>query len=128
MTSPEYQEPESGACAAAISIAIAQLLRDCSGRGPTRAQTTIANDFIVCMLADTLSKSEWKLVERGEERVVLKQRDAVQRIMRDDAVAAVERLSGRTVTAFMSNNHIDPDLAVETFVLVPPPGEEATDS
>jgi uncharacterized protein YbcI len=119
MTSPDHQELDAGACAAAISTAIAQLLRDYSGRGPTRAQTTIGNDLIVCMLADTLSKGEWKLVERGEERVVLKQRDAVHRIMRDDAVAAVERLSGRTVTAFMSHNNIDPDCAVEMFLLAP---------
>ena len=31
----------------------------------------------------------------------------------------VESISGRSVSAFMSNNHIDPDLAVETFVLEP---------
>jgi uncharacterized protein YbcI len=39
--------------------------------------------------------------------------------MRDDLVAIVERQLGRTVVAFMSQNHIDPDLAVEVFVLEP---------
>ena len=34
-------------------------------------------------------------------------------------IAAVERLSGRSVYAFLSDNHIDPDIAVETFVLAP---------
>jgi hypothetical protein len=38
-----------------------------------------------------------------------------------DAVAVVENLSGRTATAFMSNNHIEPDFAVETFRLAPLP-------
>ena len=37
--------------------------------------------------------------------------------MREEAVAAVEQLIGRKVIAFMSTNHIDPDLAVEIFVL-----------
>jgi hypothetical protein len=32
-------------------------------------------------------------------------------------VAAVEAVTGRAVTAFMSASHVDPDLAVEIFVL-----------
>jgi hypothetical protein len=36
-----------------------------------------------------------------------------------DCIAVVEDLTGRTVIAFMSANHIDPDLAAETFVLAP---------
>jgi hypothetical protein len=51
-----------------------RLLHDYSGRGPTRARTTIGDDVIVCVLADTLTKSEWKLVQGGEERLVLDQR------------------------------------------------------
>jgi hypothetical protein len=41
--------------------------------------------------------------------------------MREEAIEMVESLSGRSVAAFMSNNHADPDLAVETFVLAPAP-------
>jgi uncharacterized protein YbcI len=128
MTSPDHRELETGPRAAAISNAMVQLLHEYSGRGPTRARTTIGNDLIVCLLADTLTKSERKLVDAGEERLVLEQRSAIQRLMRDRAISAVEGLSGRKVTAFMSNNHIDPDLAVETFVLISPSGEEPTDS
>jgi uncharacterized protein YbcI len=128
MTSPDHRDPQAGPRAAAISNAIVQLLHEYSGRGPTRARTTIGDDLIVCLLADTLTKSERKLVDAGEERLVLDQRGAIQRLMSDRAIAAVEGLSGRTVTAFMSNNHIDPDLAVETFVLVPPPDDGPTDA
>jgi uncharacterized protein YbcI len=123
MSSPDHEELERGPRSAAISNAMVQLLQEYTGRGPTRARTTIADDLIVCVLADTLTKSEWKLVQAGEERIVLDQRSTVQRLMRDEAVAAIEGLSGRTVAAFMSNNHIDPDLAVETFVLDPHPRE-----
>jgi uncharacterized protein YbcI len=31
----------------------------------------------------------------------------------------IERLTGRRVIGFMSDNHIDPDLAVEVFILEP---------
>jgi uncharacterized protein YbcI len=125
MTSPDQME--AGPRAAAISNAIVQLLHEYTGRGPTRARTTIGNDLIVCLLADTLTKSERKLVEAGEERLVLEERGMFQQLMREEAIAMVERVSGRTVTAFMSTNHIDPDLAVETFVLAPSPVEAPAD-
>jgi uncharacterized protein YbcI len=37
--------------------------------------------------------------------------------MRDDLVALVEEVTGSTVIAFLSDNHIDPDIGVESFVL-----------
>jgi uncharacterized protein YbcI len=39
--------------------------------------------------------------------------------MRPELVSGVKALTGRRVIAFMSDNHIDPDVAVETFVLEP---------
>ena len=39
--------------------------------------------------------------------------------MRDALVGIVERELDRKVIAFMSQNHIDPDLAIEVFVLKP---------
>ena len=39
--------------------------------------------------------------------------------MHDELVEIVERELDRKVIAFMSQNHIDPDLAVEVFVLEP---------
>lgn len=33
--------------------------------------------------------------------------------------AEIQRLTGREVVGFMSDNHIDPDLGVEVFVLHP---------
>jgi uncharacterized protein YbcI len=117
MTSPNYSELDDGRRAAAISDAIVQLLREYTGRGPTRARTTLDGDLIVCVLADTLTNAERTLVNGGEEKLVLDQRSKLQRLMRDDAVEAIEGLTGREVAAFISNNHIDPDVAVETFVL-----------
>ena len=127
MTSPDHSELEAGPRAAAISKAMVQLMHEYTGRGPTRARTTLDADLIVCLLADTLTKSERKLVDAGEERLVLEERGTFQRLMREEAIAMVERVSGRTVTAFMSTNHIDPDLAIETFVLAPSPVEAPAD-
>ena len=62
---------------------------------------------------------ERSLVRDGELGLVLASRKAFQRTMKDELVAAVEEHSGRTVLAFLSENHIDPDIAIESFVLVP---------
>jgi uncharacterized protein YbcI len=45
--------------------------------------------------------------------------------MREDLVTAVEMIAERKVIAFMSDNHIDPDMAVEVFVLEAQDAEDA---
>ena len=104
---------------AAISNALVGLLHQYTGRGPTRARTTIGEDLIVCVMGATLTKGEQSLVRGGKADVVLHSRRAFQETIQAEAIEVVQALSGRTVAAFMSNNHIDPDLAVEVFVLDP---------
>jgi uncharacterized protein YbcI len=108
---------EPGELNAAISTAVVALMSDYTGRGPTKAHTSIRNNVVVVMLEDTLTKGERALVVRGRSEKVLDLRGEFQAAMRDDAAAAVAQLTGRSVTAFMSTNHIDPDLAAEIFVL-----------
>jgi uncharacterized protein YbcI len=106
-----------------ISTATVQLLHEYTGRGPTKAKTVINEDLVTIVLADTLTRGERRLVENGLSDRVLQLRHDYQLTMRDDLVAIVERQLDRTVIAFMSQNHIDPDLAVEVFVLEPAEAE-----
>jgi uncharacterized protein YbcI len=53
---------------------------------------------------------------------VLAARKAYQEAMKEDLITAVEPLSGRKVLAFLSDNHIKPGVAVESFVLEPRSG------
>jgi len=106
-----------GSLSAAISNAVVGLLHDYTGRGPTHARTTIGPDTIVVTLRDSLTKAERSLAQSGQEVEVLAMRRAFQNTMRDDLVAAVERLTGRTVEAFLSDNLHDPDVAVEIFLM-----------
>jgi uncharacterized protein YbcI len=39
--------------------------------------------------------------------------------MREELVSRVEGLTGRKVIAFMSDNHVEPDIGVEIFVMEP---------
>lgn len=118
---PAASEPNGGhgLLAAAISNGIVSLMHRYTGRGPVRARTTIDENLVVCVLGDTLTKAEQQLVDAGRSKVVLRGRRAMQDTLADDAIAMVSELTKREVVAFMSNNHIDPDLAVETFVLAP---------
>jgi len=104
---------------AMISTAAVQLLHEYTGRGPTKAKTLIHEDLVTIVLADTLTAGERKLVETGRSDRVLQLRADYQAVMRNDLVALVEGQVHRKVVAFMSQNHIDPDLAVELFVLAP---------
>ncbi len=109
----------TGMLAAQISRAIVQIWHEYTGRGPTKARTTITEDLVVVLMADTLLKAEKNLASHGKAEQVLSMRRAFQDTMRDDLTEAVERLTGRKVAAFMSHNHVDPDLAAELFVLAP---------
>ena len=42
-----------------------------------------------------------------------------QAVMKADVSHEIEELTGGQVIGFVSDNHIDPDLAVEVFVLEP---------
>jgi uncharacterized protein YbcI len=113
------EQRERNGPSAMISTSAVRLLHEYTGRGPTKAKTLINEDVVTVLLADTLSKGERKLVENGHSERVLQLRHDYQLVMRDDLIAVVERQLARRVIAFMSQNHVDPDLAAEVFVLEP---------
>jgi uncharacterized protein YbcI len=117
--SPPDGQPDGSAPAAMISTSTVRLLHEYTGRGPTKAKTLINDDVVTVLLADTLTTGERSLVDNGRSDRVLQLRYDYQLTMRDDLIAIVERQLERKVIAFMSQNHIDPDLAVEVFVLEP---------
>jgi len=114
---PVVSGTSTGSLSAAISNAVVGLLHDYTGRGPTHARTTIGSETIVVTLRDSLTKAERTLASHGQALEVLAMRRAFQNTMRDDLVAAVERLTGRQVEAFLSDNLFEPDVAVEIFLM-----------
>ena len=123
---PHRDHPTDGQVAGAISTAVVHAVGEYTGRGPTKARTYVNRDVITVLLRDTLTKAERRLVSDGNAPTVVHTRAIFQQMMREELVASVEDLTGRTVVAFMSANHIDPDVGVETFVLEPEPEPEQT--
>ena len=111
--------PQRTSRTAAISTAAVKLLHQHTGRGPTKAQTTINDNLVTIVFADTLTTGERTLVDNGRAERVLEVRHDYQLVMEEQLVELVETELDRKVIAFMSQNHIDPDFAVEIFVLEP---------
>jgi uncharacterized protein YbcI len=105
-----------------ISDAVVRITAEYTGRGPTRARTTINGDWIFVTLSDTLTKGERKLAETGRLDFVREARRAYQDAMREEFISEIEALTGRRVLAFLSDAHVDPDVAIESFYLSSDPG------
>jgi uncharacterized protein YbcI len=120
----ETGRPEGTPLTAALSTAVVGIVREYTGRGPTRARTSIRDNVVLVMLEDTLTKGELALVANGRAEKVIDIRSEFQAAMRADCIAKVSELTGRRVVAMMSANHISPDLGAELFVLdaAPDPG------
>ena len=115
----DTQQLARGSTSSAISNGAVRLFHEYTGRGPTKARTTITDDNIVIVFGDVLTKGEKMLAENGDAEVVLQMRHRFQNAMREDLIGMVEEHAGRKVVAFMSANHISPDMAAEVFVLEP---------
>ncbi len=109
-----------GELALAISNAVVGELSATTGRGPTKARTTLGDNAVFVVLQDTLTRGERNLVDAGESDAVLGLRRLWQKVMRESCSRRIAELTGRKVVGFMSDNHIDPDIAVEVFILEAP--------
>jgi uncharacterized protein YbcI len=89
------------------------------GKGPTRAKTYMVNDTVICMLKEGFTTVERTLIDQGRPEAVHDIRTSFQAAMRDQFVGIVEKATGRSVLAYMSQVHVDPDVAVELFLLEP---------
>jgi uncharacterized protein YbcI len=106
-----------GELSAALANAIVALMAEYTGRGAPKSRCYVHENLVVCVLHDSLTKGEVSLVTDGKEEAVLSIRRTYQESMRPELIAIVERLTGRKVAAFMSSNHVNPDVAIESFVL-----------
>jgi uncharacterized protein YbcI len=102
---------------AALTRAVVRIHSASLGRGPRKSYSFYDGAVVVVVLEDVMTRAEQNLAANGEGEAVLAMRNLVQRTMADELRKSVERLTGRHVDAFMSDNHLEPDMAVEIFVL-----------
>ena len=110
-----------------ISNQLTRSHRESFGRGAGNVKTVIQKGFVVAFLEDIYTPFERTLISGGHDQLVIDARFAFQQMMRDKYTEIIESVTGRKVRAFLSQNHIDPAIAVEVFVLEAEGGDELSD-
>ena len=111
---------KGGELNAAITSALVGIHTEYLGRGPRRASTFHYGHVLVTLMHDVLTPAEKSLTATSQADAVNHIRHLFQETMEVDFREAVERLTGRKVLAFISGNHMEPDIAAELFILDAP--------
>jgi uncharacterized protein YbcI len=119
MNNPAKEEAPpltGGNLLAAISNSIVGILRQHYGRGPMRAKTYALDDIIVVVMRGSgFTPLEQTIMDSGRPDRVVEMREDFQTVMQDRYKRTIKELTGRNVTAFISQAHVDPDITVEMF-------------
>ena len=104
-----------------LSNVMVRIYKEQFGRGPTRARSFwVGPDLLTTVLEDTLTQAERRLVEMGEHERLRDSRTFFQYATTRQFCDSVERITGRTVRAFVSGIDTQVDgLSMESFVLHP---------
>jgi uncharacterized protein YbcI len=116
MSSPELS---GGALNAALANELGKLIADFTGRGAQRSRAFLDQDLVVCLLEESATNAERNLVAAGKADLVRAGRDAIQHAMAPQLIAAVERLTNRSVRTFLSGTDYSGGNSIEAFVLAP---------
>lgn len=103
-----------------VSRAMVRIYKEQFGRGPDRVRSHYAGpDAIVCLLEDTLTPVERTLSSMDEHQRLRDMRMLFQYTAEQEFCGAVEEITGRKVTAFISGLDTKADVASELFVFEP---------
>jgi uncharacterized protein YbcI len=105
--------------ASEISAQVAGIRAGADERPRERVITILDGDVAICVLRIELSLAERALVAHGHQDTVNAQRQALEPALATAMTAAVERTTGRTVTAVDAVTHLDPDITLLTFTFAP---------
>jgi uncharacterized protein YbcI len=103
---------------AAVTDAMVSFHQRYYHRAPVSAKTLLlGGELLVCVLGGVYTDVEKTMIELQRGVLVQDTRSAFQIAMQHKLIAAVERLSGRDVLTFMSDQHVGPDMEIELFML-----------
>jgi uncharacterized protein YbcI len=108
-----------GEVLASITDGLVALHTRSYGKGPTSAKTYFMGDAVVTFLWDGFTKVEETLIATGRGETVALLRRSLQTAMEEEFTAIVEEATGRSVIAFLSQVHMDPNMAADIFLLAP---------
>ncbi len=118
---PESQSSQlHGQTLVQLCNGVVHLFREFAGKGPTKCKAYWAGrDLLVILLSGGFTVADQTLFEAGRGGSVRDSQHALQDALEQRMKTLVEDLTDRTVSAFMSASHQDPDLRLEIFILKP---------
>ncbi|HEU4739916.1 MAG TPA: Na-translocating system protein MpsC family protein [Solirubrobacterales bacterium] len=103
---------------AEISREMVRLYKELFGRGPTKARTEFAGpNIVICSLENTFTPAERSLAEMGEHQRLRDTRIYFQYATSEKFREIIERVTGRSVRAFISGIDAEVDVCAEVFYL-----------
>jgi len=102
---------------ARIARAVTAIYRGICGRGPTTARAMCQRNVVVVVLEEVRTQAERSLVARDRCDEALALRRELHGAMRDELALAVSQLTRCPVHAVMGDAQLEPDFAVEVFLL-----------
>jgi uncharacterized protein YbcI len=120
-------EGHQGRLAAISREVVVVLLKDLTGRGPTKSKTYIHDDCVLILLREGHTRSEDTMFEAGGSRGVAQGRVDISETIRRPLIEVIERRTNRRVAGFMSSSQQHPDLLSFVFVLETSPLLEVID-
>ena len=112
--------PSRGGLGATISNQIVGLLREHGGKGPTKCKTYFDDDLVIVLLRGGFTIADRTMFEAGKWLNVREAKQVFQDSIEVQLTEVIGRLTDRTVLAFMSASHQQPDLMIEAFLLDAP--------
>jgi uncharacterized protein YbcI len=113
---PQESPAARGALVSQLSREIVQLHARLYGRGPTKARSYLQGDYAVCILEEIFTTAERTLIDAGSGAHVSETRRKFQEAVKEEFIAVVERITGRSVRVFLSQVDVETNLALEFFV------------
>jgi len=102
---------------AAISSLTVAVYANHVGKAPENVRSWTNDDLVLCLVEGALTHAERSLIEAGREKTALKVRAGLHEEMRAELIAGIEEMTGCGVAALIGGANLDPDVAVQLFVL-----------
>ena len=121
--SPQRPIENRGELLAALTRDLIAIHKRHYGRGATRSRAIFAHrNLLLVEMEDSFLTLEHTMVEKGQTDLVRNARATFQQVMRDEFIATVEGLTGRTVESYESVIFLGPNRILEIFYFVPDGG------
>ncbi len=108
-----------------IADRIALLQAEYYGVAPKQARAyVIPGEIVMVVLRETFTPAEKMLISHGDAEAIQHSRRRFQQLSGEDFSAVVEQATGDKVESFLSETHLENEVAVEIFLMAGEPRTE----